>query len=546
MPSYVIGHRNPDTDAICSAIAYADLLSRTSMPEARAARCGEISARTAFVLQEAGLEHPALVMDVRPNAGGISRREVITSSEDDSLREAFHKMQINDLRSIPVLDAERRIVGMLSLLKLVELLLPTEVDPASVRRVSTNLERMRRTLDGTFQSAVDERREQEFVFTVAALSAEGFSERLNAYVPGDLVVVVGDRPTVQKPAIEFGARALVVTGGNRLSPELAALAVEKGTTVLLSPYDTATTTLLMKCSTPVSHTMWRDFQSFPENALVRNIREQVQNSALALYPVVDDAGVLLGVFSKSDLIKPEAVRLVMVDHNEYAQAVTGADEADIVEVIDHHRLGGGMTSREPIRFVNEPVGSTCTIVARMFRQAGLVPEPGIALCMAGGLISDTLNLTSPTTTAVDREIFLWLQECCGRDLGVFAQAFFSAGSVLQASTPDAAVRADCKDYTENGWKLAVAQVEEQGLDYFWTIKDELAASLDRLRRERGMDFACLLITDITRHYSLLLTAGHPGITGAIEYPKLEEGLFELDGIVSRKKQLLPAILSLLE
>ena len=543
MPTYVIGHKNPDTDAICSAIAYADLLRQTGMPEAEAACCGEIGARIAFVLAKAGLPHPRLVLDVRPTAGQICHRDVVASRTDDSFLAAFDRMRGRDLRSIPVVDAGNHVTGMLSLFKLVDLLLPN--GEASTRRVESSLARIARGLGGSFLHEVEAGREEELFLVVAALSTEVFTERLKAYDASKMLVVMGNRPTVQKAAIEFGARAIVLSGGNTLSPELLALAKAKGVSVLASPSDTATTTLLIRCSKAITHAAEADFLSFPENATVDHLVKAIDGSHQSLFPVVDEQRQLVGVFSKSELVDPPRTRLILVDHNEWNQAVNGAQEAEIVEVIDHHRLGGGLSSRQPIRFINEPVGSTCTIVARAFRQAGIVPSPAIALALAAGIISDTLFLTSPTTTPLEHETIAWLQTLVQVDLRKFADEFFAAGSVLVNTPPEQAIRADCKEYDEAGYKIAVAQIEEQSLDNFWKQKEPLAKALADMRRTQNLDFVCLLVTDIGTHNSVLLTDGKPAILDHIDYPKLEPGLFELIGIVSRKKQLLPHIATIL-
>ena len=252
-------------------------------------------------------------------------------------------------------------------------------------------------------------------------------------------------------------------------------------------------------------------------------------------------GTLIGVFSKSDLIDPPRQRLVLVDHNEFSQAVTGADEAEIMEVIDHHRLSGNLVSREPVRFVNEPVGSTCTIVARSFRQLGLAPTRGTAVCLCGGMISDTLNLTSPTTTKVDREMLPWLAGLAGLELEAFTRGFFEAGSMLKSWPADRMIGLDRKEFQEHGWKISISQIEETALEEFPRRQADLQAALEVMRRERGLDYAAVIVTDIRSHYSLLLVAGDEAITKGIDYPHDKSGAFRLEGVVSRKKQFFPYI-----
>ena len=236
---------------------------------------------------------------------------------------------------------------------------------------------------------------------------------------------------------------------------------------------------------------------------------------------------------------------MLVDHNEITQAVSGADEVQITEIIDHHRLGP-MNTSAPILFINEPVGSTCTIVADLFRSSGLVPSPEVAGIMMSGLISDTLHLNSPTTTPKDAEILSWLAGIAGEDPRALADAIFSSGSVIQASTPEAIVRSDHKVYDEEGVRFAVSQVEELGFGNFWGRARGIAAALEDLRRGERLSFAALLVTDVNTQNSLLLVKGDPELIGRITYAHVEKDeIFDLPGIVSRKKQLIPYLTSLL-
>jgi manganese-dependent inorganic pyrophosphatase len=545
MTVYVIGHRNPDTDSVCAAIAYADYLRRTHVPEALAACCGEVNPRTRFVLAQAGVESPRLVMDVRPTVGQVCRRTVVTAREDDAFFEVYRRMQAHRVRTLPVLDAAGALAGMVSLSRLLELLLPEDGAEARPRLVETSLDRVCRALSGSFLHAVEPGRAESLYLSVGAMSSGKFSARLREFPPAQSLIVVGDRPTIQRPTIDYGARCMVVTGGLEPAPDLLEAARAQGVSVLSSPWDTATTTLKIRGAKGIGPAIDREYLRFREQVPIRSARKEVHPVDQDLFPVLDEVGALAGVFSKSDLADPEPVRLVLVDHNELAQAVAGAEDAEIVEVLDHHRLGGGLVSREPIRFQNDPVGSTCTLVARCFRRDGLEPDPGIGRCLAAGIISDTLNLSSPTTTEVDRDLLEWLGRTCGFDPGAFAEAFFAVGSVLQLCPPAEALRTDCKDYTEGPWRLAVAQIEEVGFEAFHRHRKVLAAAMDDLLRERRMDFACLLVTDISRNDSLLLAAGDERVVSAIDYPRLDGHLYQLDGVVSRKKQLLPHLVGLL-
>lgn len=545
MTVHVFGHRNPDTDAICSAIAYAEFLKLTTRPDAIAACCGAPNERTEFALRQAKISPPRIIMDVRPELEDICNREVIFARPDDVFYDVYQRMNDHGLRSIPVLDEDDKLVGLLTLLDLLELVFRGGVEPESSRGVRSTLQSIVSVLGGNFQYEVDGNEQEHFIVTVGAMSAGGFTNRLKQHPAEKLLVVSGDRPTIQLPALEMGVRALVVTGGFELSSGLIELARNRGVAVITSPLDTATTTMRIKAAQIIDDVIERDFLSLPAKMPVTQAKQAIFRSPQPVFPVTDN-NKLIGVLSKSDLVHPPRPQLILVDHNELGQAVEGAEEADIIEVLDHHRLGGSLKSAGPMRFTMDPVGSTCTLVARMFRQANIDPTPGIALCMASGIISDTLYLRSPTTTDVDRDILEWLQSFVEQPLEQFATDFFQVGSALRTCTPDKVVREDCKQFEEGGKRFSISQIEEIGFDLFWQRQHELAKALESLCAESSLDFSALLVTDISSNGSLLLMSSEPDGWEEINYPQLEDKLYKLDSVVSRKKQLLPLISSLLE
>jgi manganese-dependent inorganic pyrophosphatase len=543
MLTYVIGHKNPDTDAICSAIAYADLLSRTSIPDAIPARCGELNQRTQFVLRQTGLPTPRLLTDVRPTLSQVMQRNPICTHEDESLHDVFEIMTAHNFRNIPVIDSHQRIIGLVSIVKMLEHLFPPICDdPLAPRIISTNLKRILKSVGGTSLHLLDPLLEQDFILTVAAAAADYFSERIKQYPAEQLLIVVGNRPTIHKIAIEHGVRALIITGNAKLDDALLTQALDKGVSVIFTSQDTATCTLAIRCAKPIYHALITDFISFPENTLISEAQEIIQHKTQVLFPVLDSDKRLVGVFSKSDLVASPRPRLILVDHNEFSQAVTGVESADIIEVIDHHRLGGNLVTTEPIRFINDPLGSTCTIITRLYKQHQLTPSAPIALCLAAGIISDTLHLTSPTTTSHDREALEWLRTLVLIDLDQFTKDFFACGSPLLSLAADEAVRLDAKEYIENGHRIIAAQIEELGFEQFWKRRQELHEALEELRLGKRADFACLMITNITLHQSILLVTGDEKMIQAIDYPALAPNLYELGGIVSRKKELLPVLI----
>lgn len=545
MPLLVFGHRNPDTDAICSAIAYADFLRRTTRPDAIAASCGPPNQRTEYALKQAQLSPPRIVMDVHPLVEDVCQTDITLATRGEVFYDVYRRMDQHGLRSIPVVDADGNLSGIVSLLDIFELVLHSGVDAAKARLVRSNLSQIVSVLGGSFQHTVDPDRDEDLIVSVGAMSAGGFKEHIKQFPAESLLVVSGDRPTIQLPALELGVRALVVTGGYELSDGLMHLAKARDIAVLLSPFDTATTTMRIKAAQLIDSVIQEDFVSLPARMPVAEAREKIFRSPQAVFPVLED-GNLVGVLSKTDLVNPPKPELVLVDHNELGQAVPGADEARIVEVLDHHRLGGSLKSTEPIRLTMEPVGSTCTLVAKRFRQARIDPTPGIAICMAAGMISDTLHLRSPTTTDTDRDLLEWLQQFCPMPLETFAENFFKVGSALRTCSPDQVVQEDCKHFEESGRAFSISQIEEIGFDLFWQRKDELFSALEAMAVKQHLDFSALLVTDIVSNGSLLMMSREPKGWEDINYPELEDRLYQLDGVVSRKKQLLPLISTLME
>jgi len=541
---HVIGHRNPDTDAICSAIGYAAFLRDVRKMKAEAACCGELSVRTNWVLQTAGVAAPKLLLDVRPTAATICRRDVFTASPHQTFLSVYRMMMDHNFRAIPVVDEAGRLLGMPSIQELAQLFLPAQTNEKTVaanREVRTSLLNIVNALDGIVGgTAPDLEVLQDLVLVVAASSLETTQKRAQHFAAEHVVVITGDRPEIHELAVELGVRCLIITGKFKASTGILSRAAEKGVAIIYSPYDTASTSQLLRFSRPIGEALTHDFLSFTSRTPLLEIVPAVQHAHQALFPVVDEeTHKLLGVFSKSDLIDMPRMKLVLVDHNEFAQAVTGADEAEILEVIDHHRLSGNLRTKEPIRFLNEPVGSTSTIVGIMYRMQKAEPDKGTAICLCAGIISDTLHLTSPTTTDTDKDILAWLARIGGIDSSQFVKDFFAAGSMLREQTPDRAIESDRKVFEENGWHISISQIEELGLEEFWKRENDLQAALHALRTKHSLHFACLMVTDITRHHSVLLVAGDNRVINAIDYPLAKENVYDMPGVVSRKKQLFP-------
>lgn len=548
-PFYVIGHKNPDTDAICSAIGYAALLRAVGEErDAVAARCGEISQRTKWVLERAGLETPTLITDIRTNAGMICHREVIKVTASDTFLTAYRRMLAAEIRCVPVEDENGGLCGILRYFDLLRLLLPEDTEGLSVRTVHASLSHLAATLQAESLGAEGPlpECEEDLILLVGASSQGTVEGRLKqAKSEGNIsrfLVICGDRPIVQRAAIDFGARALLVTGENSITQEIRDFAKTRGVFLLRCAQDTASASTLIRCSRTVRHVMERNFETICPNEPVSKLRKQLASSDQDLFPVVDRSdGSMVGVLSKSDLVDPPRIRLALVDHNEYAQAVNGVEEAEVTEVIDHHRLAGDLVSREPIRYLNEPVGSTCTLVGRKFFHRGMMPSPGVAMCLCAGIVSDTLCLTSPTTTLLDREMLTWLGGVAGVDPKTFTEEFFAVGSLIANGTPDEILNADRKEFAEEGMSVSISQVEERDLHGFAARRDELEAVLRELHHSRRYDVSVLAVTDVALHHSMILAIGPEKALTKLPFERKDDSLFHAPGVVSRKRQIFPAI-----
>ena len=534
----VMGHRNPDTDAICSAIGYAEFKRRTGMPEAVAARCGDTNDRIDFVLRAFGVPSPRFVADVSPKVRDVMESDVLSVSPEATASDALSLMDQHNVRILPVLNGDRRCVGLLSLFKLSKFLFPATNRLIDSRRVLSSLNNLTKTLGGQLLVGPEPRREEELFLTIGAMAFESFAKRLERYQQDKLAVVVGDRTNIQRHAIEEGVRVLIITGGLPVEPEIIELAERSRVGLISSPHDTVTTAALCRSAVAIRHMLNEEFLSLREDAPLTVVRAAALASGYAAFPVTDDAGRTVGILSKTNFLKPVERKLILVDHNELSQAVQGADEVEIVEIIDHHRLGS-LTTQQPILFRNEPVGSTCTIVADCFFRHNVELPPAIAGLLLAGLVSDTLNLTSPTTTPRDREILVHLEKIAGVNAREFTEKLFASGSVLTLKPAWQAITIDCKEYSEKGDTFSVAQIEEVGYDQFWKRKEELQVALEEYARNRKYLFSILLVTDVVLQNSLMLVAGSRAFSDQIDYPSTAPGVFELRDVVSRKKQLLP-------
>jgi manganese-dependent inorganic pyrophosphatase len=541
MQTIVIGHRNPDMDSICSALAYAELKRLTGHGEVIAGRAGNTNERIDFVLSKFGVEPPVLINDLSPRVSDVMQPKVISVREDSPIYDALQLIDKKRLRGLPVVDGGNRCLGLLSAFKVNHYLFPPREEADSARMVTASLADIVTTFGGALVTGSLSPEPQEQMLVVGAMAAVSFGPRIAQYRDQKIIVFVGDRPKIQQQAIDARVHAIVVTGGLAIDEEIRAAARAANVTMIASPHDTSTSVLLARGAVRVARMTETDYQSFSPDTLLEEARARAAHSDSFVFPVIDEDGVLVGILSKSDFLKSIPRQLVLVDHNELAQAVRGADKVPIIEILDHHKLGG-FACDSPIHFWNNPVGSTSTIVSLCYQQLGIPVEARFAGLLMAGLIADTLNLTSPTATPVDCEALNRLSKITGVNPDTLAEEIFSVGSPLLTMTPEQAINADCKPYSDNGHRFTVAQIEELTFAHFEEKKDALLDALAAQRRRDGLLFAALLVTDINDQTSMLLVQGAEKFLATIDYPTRAPQIWELAGVVSRKKQLLPYLL----
>lgn len=528
-------------DSICAAVGYARLKQSLGMPDVLAARAGNTNPRIDFVLQKFGVETPVFISDVSPRVSDVMSHEVISVRPGASVYDAIQLIDGQQLRGLPVVDEQQHCLGLLSAFKVSSHLFPSREQAAQTRVIVASLESIVEAFGGRVVAGELPSDLTEQILMVGAMTVESFSSRLQRQRPDQIVLFVGDRDDIQMRAVEAGVRAMVVTGGLPVLKSIQRAATEARVPIISSPHDTATTVLLARGAVRIDRMLESEFTTFTSDTPLDLARERAATLPSFIFPILNEDNELIGVLSKSDFIKPIPRRLILVDHNELSQAVAGADKIPIIEIIDHHRLGG-FDSDQPIHFWNNPVGSTSTIVALCYQQVGVPIPPDVAGLLMAGLIADTLNLSSPTATAVDRQVLKQLAATARTDPAQLAEQIFSVGSPLLTMQAEQVVTADCKEYEENGQRFSVSQIEELS---FARFEEKQAALLDALAvhlRRRGLYFAALLVTDINTQNSLLLVQGATEFLQRITFPQKSPHIWELAGVVSRKKQLLPYLL----
>ncbi len=547
---FISGHRNPDVDSIASAYALADLRKRLGDDRVQAICPGLLPPRAAWLFRHFNLTPPPSRGDVYLRVGDLLSDSCASVSASVTLYEGLKLLNASGEAAIPVTEPDGTFIGMLNPIGLLTQFLAITGENKGLslagRTVNSSTERIRDILKAETLCEGPEPGLRLYDVYVAAASPESFEARMDA-VSGvrDLAIVCGDRPNIHQSVVARRIPLLIVTGDAPVNQTTIRSAAESGTTILRTRYDSGKVIRLLKFATPTGAApLEKEGITLQSSDRVHDVRASVLHSPDNIFPVLDANRRLVGIVRKSDFTSLPPFRMIMVDHNETDQGIAGIDEIPVVEVVDHHRISFRPTA-EPIKYTADVVGSTCTIVARMFRAAGLRPNKTTAGVLLCGLVSDTLLFQSPTTTDADREIAAWLEKICGESASSIMEGLLSVESPLSSMSPREAIDSDRKRYTEEGFRFALSQIEESNLQLFHRNLPALTSELDRLREEENLDFIALLVTDPVRGNSELVYRGIEPVRRALPYRHTPDGIFLLPGILSRKKQLLPELLTVL-
>lgn len=532
---YISGHRVPDTDSICSALAYAELKNRMGDVEAIPIRIGELNPESRFVLDYFGVEAPRYVESMQPQIRDLAIDRSYGVSADISLHKASDLIQENHLNSLAIVDETERLVGIISLSNITKSY-ANVWDDNIIGRSGTPLANIVEVLSAKEVVVPSEPREYSGSINIYAMS-----HIENQWIGENDLVLVGNRPEAQKDAILRGVSLLILTNNSALAQELIPLAQEHRVTVLSTGLTTFMAARLLPQAVPVSFLMAREnLVTFHLDDTMDDVQKQMAKTRYRSYPVLDAQDRVIGSISRYHLINTEKKKLILVDHNERSQSVPDIEEAEIMEIIDHHRVAS-VTTAQPIFFRNMPVGCTSTIISQIYFEQGMRPSRQAAGLMCSAIISDTLLFRSPTSTNADRLAVERLAPIAGIDPEIYAMEMFRAGTDLSNKKPSDILTQDVKFFHIENVKVKIAQVFTMAQD-LTGMKDRLLRRMEELLREQSEDTYLLVMTDIFEETSQILVVGTYATQIAQGFGQdLEQGSFMAPGVLSRKKQVLPTV-----
>ena len=543
----VIGHRNPDTDSICSAICYANLKQAVTGEEYMPARAGHVNGETQFVLDYFGAEEPQLVEDVRTQVRDIEIRKTKGVADNISLKRAWNIMQENNVVTIPSVREDGTLEGLITVGDITKTYMNI-YDSSILSKANTQYSNIIETLEAELIIGSAEAYFDQGKVLIAAANPD----LMEFYIEPHDLVILGNRYESQLCAIEMGADCIIVCEGAAVSMTIKKIAQERGCTIIATTYDTYTAARLINQSMPISYFMTREHLiTFNSDDYIDEIREVMASKRHRDFPILDKDGYYLGMISRRNLLGAKGKQVILVDHNEKNQAVAGIENAEILEIIDHHRLGTIQTM-SPVFFRNQPLGCTATIIYQMYQEAGIKVEPKIAGLLCSAIVSDTLLFRSPTCTPVDEMAARALADIAGIDIEKYAMEMFSAGSNLKDKSDEEIFYQDFKRFTSGKVNIGVGQITSLNGGELDKLKGRMEAFMEKALENNGLDMIFFMLTNILTETTELICEGQGALQLAgkafhqdielLEEEGLKEPVLRLPGVVSRKKQLIPELM----
>ena len=535
---YVSGHRNPDTDSICSAIAYSYLLNATNKYNAVPVRLGEINRETEYVLKRFGVEHPVLLKTVKQKVEDLNYDKVTVFSKDLTLKTAWFLLKQQNLKSAPILDEHGQLLGLLSTSNIIEGYMD-QWDSEVLKKAKTPVENVIDTLEANVIYLNESLKVVEGDIHIAAMSGSEAKKRIHE---NDVVIVGGDRSDDLEELISVKPSLIVLTGSLTADENVVKKCEEQGISIISTPFNTYQTSQQIVQAIPVEYVMIKgDIKTFSTDDTLDYMKEVMSETRYRGYPVIDLNNRCVGSISRFALLKGLRKKVILVDHNERGQSIPGIEEADILEIVDHHRVADIQTVG-PLLFRGEPLGSTATIVTKIFDELDVEMPSHIAGLLLGAVVSDTLLFKSPTCTPVDTKIAKKLAEIAGVDIQEFAMEMFKAGTSLVGKTVDEIFNQDFKKFSFDNLQVGVAQVNSMDIEGFLPYKKDMLDYMNKFAEDNNLEFTLLLLTDIINANSEIFVGGpRPELVEKAFNVQLTECQGKLAGVISRKKQVVPAI-----
>ncbi len=535
---YVTGHRNPDTDSIASAIGYAELKGRLDPNNDYVpVRLGPANPQTSWVLERSGAPEPEFLPHVMLRVSDVMQPDFPIARQDEPIRTAGLAMSRAGLDLVPIVDDQGLLTGVVTERALARRYIRESRQTSTLEEAPTLVHAIVDVLDGSLVAGDDRRLSgRVWVQSMDVDSPSGIAD-------GD-VVVVGNRNDAQRLALDLGAALLVLSNGSRPSDDVVGLARSRGAAIIVSPLDTYVSGRMITLAAPCLALMEKNPLTVRRDDLLGDVSEQIKEIHYGAAVVVDSKRSPIGLITRSDIVAPPPRRVILVDHAEQGQSVAGVEQAEIVEILDHHHIGS-IETRIPVTATFDPVGSTATLVVERFRHNGMEPSRKTATMLLGAVLSDTVILNSPTTTERDHAVTEYLERVLALDAGELGREMFEASADVSEVSADEIVSRDAKEYeVGSGQTICIAQIEVVG-KVLLERRDELLEAMDRQRENRHYQLYALMITDVLSKGTDLLVVGDVGTVARTFGAAAQDGTIELPGVMSRKKQVAPRLLAAL-